>query len=404
MSSAIDTCQKLLTENADLRTSLEEAQDTLRAIREGEVDALVVYGPEGERIYTLKGADYSYRILVETISEGTVTLSPDGDILYANQQMAIMLGRRLEQIIGSAIFSFIPPNELEKFRTLLAEARTGASRGEILLKKGDGFLIPTHMSIRSLRLEQVPEAVCLVALDLTGLKETETALKESEQKLRLLTSQLLNAQEIERKRIASELHDGLGHALLTIKINLRLLEKQLTPEQLSLGEEMESMVEYMDKLINDVRRLYEALTPGDLEDLGLTLALSSMVDEFAELYETIGWSVDVDNIDDLYSQQTQTVIYRIIQEILTNIGKHADASRVAVIIKRENQLASMTVEDNGKGFNLEKVLVATAARRGLGLPAMEERVRILGGTLTIWSRENRGTRITITVPIAKEGI
>ncbi len=376
----------------------------MRAIREGEVDALVVYGPEGERIYTLKGADHSYRILVETISEGTVTLSPDGDILYANQQMAIMLGRRLEQIIGSTIFSFIPPNELEKFRTLLAQAKKGASRGEILLKKDDGFLVPTHLSCRSLRLEEVPEAVCLVALDLTGLKETETALKESEQKLRLLTSQLLNAQESERKRIASELHDGLGHALLTIKINLRLLEKQLAPEQLSLGEEMESMVEYMDKLINDVRRLYQALTPGDLEDLGLTLALSSMVDEFAELHETIGWSVHVDNIDDLYSQQAQTVIYRIIQEILTNIGKHANASRVAVIIKRENQGASFTVEDNGQGFNMEKVLATTAARRGLGLPAMEERVRILGGALTIWSRENRGTRITFTVPVSKGGI
>lgn len=404
MSASFDTCQKLLTENADLRVSLAEAQDTLRAIREGEVDALVVYAPEGEQIYTLKGADYSYRILVETINEGTVTLSPEGDILYANQQMAIMLGRRLEQLIGSAIFSFIPPNELEKFHTLLAQAKTDAGRGEILLKKDDGFLIPTHMSCRSLRLEQVPEAVCLVALDLSGLKETETALKESEQKLRLLTSQLLNAQEIERKRIAGELHDGLGHALLTIKMNLRLLERQLTPEQLSLGKEMESIVEYMDKLINDVRRMYDALTPGDLEDLGLTLALSSLVDEFAKLHKTISWSVDVDNIDDLFSQQTQTVIYRIVQEILTNIGKHANASRVAVIIKRENQGASLIIEDNGQGFNLEKVLATTTARRGLGLPAMEERVRILGGALTIWSQENRGTRITFTVPISQEGI
>ena len=82
---------------------------------------------------------------------------------------------------------------------------------------------------------------------------------------------MLKAQESERKRLASELHDGLGHALLTIKIQLRFLEKQLAPEQLSLGEEMESIVEYMDKLINDVRRMYNALTPGDLKDFRLTL-------------------------------------------------------------------------------------------------------------------------------------
>jgi len=397
MSSAIDTYQKLLTVNADLRTRLEEAQDTLRAIREGEVDALVVYGLEGEQIYTLKGADHAYRILVETISEGTVTLSPNGDILYANQQMATMLGRRLEQIIGSTIFSFIPPNELGNFHTLLAHAKKGASRGEIFLKKGDGFLVPTLLSCRSLRLEEVPEAVCLVAMDLTGLKE-------SEQKLRLLTSQLLDAQESERKRIASELHDGLGHALLTIKLQVRLLEKQLAPEQLSLGEEMESMVEYLDKVINDMHRLYNALTPGDLEALGLTTALSSIIHEFAGLHATIGWSEHLDNIDDLYPPPAQTVIYRIIQEILTNIGKHANASRVSVIIKRENQGASFTVEDDGQGFNMEKVLATTAAKRGLGLPAMEERVRILGGSLTIWSQENRGARITFIIPVSQGGI
>jgi signal transduction histidine kinase len=167
---------------------------------------------------------------------------------------------------------------------------------------------------------------------------------------------------------------------------------------------MESMVEYLDKLLDDVRRLYNALTPGDLEDLGLTLALSSMVDEFVGLHEAIGWSVHLENIDDLYPQQAQTVIYRIIQEILTNIGKHANASRVSVIIKRENPGASFTVEDDGQGFNMEKVLATTAGKRGLGLPAMEERLKILEGSLTIWSQENRGTRITFTIPVSKGGI
>jgi signal transduction histidine kinase len=89
---------------------------------------------------------------------------------------------------------------------------------------------------------------------------------------------------------------------------------------------------------------------------------------------------------------------------LTNIGKHANASRVSVIIKRENQGASFTVVDNGQGFNMEKVLPATPGKRGLGLLAMEERLRILGGSLTIWSQENQGTRITFTIPVSKGGI
>jgi signal transduction histidine kinase len=126
-----------------------------------------------------------------------------------------------------------------------------------------------------------------------------------------------------------------------------------------------------------------------------------MIEEFMGLDDNIGWSVHLDNIDSCYAQPAQTAIYRIIQEILTNIGKHANAAHVSVIIQRENRGASFNIVDDGRGFNMANVLGASGQKKGLGLPALEERVRILGGSLTIWSQENRGTRITFTIPVSQ---
>ena len=107
MATRQESPEDLLAEIADLRNRLEEAEDTLRAIREGEVDALVVYGPRGEQIYTLKGADYSYRVLIEAINEGAGILALDGDILYANQKLSKILGAPLERLVGTCICDYV---------------------------------------------------------------------------------------------------------------------------------------------------------------------------------------------------------------------------------------------------------------------------------------------------------
>ena len=180
MSPTDITYQKLLTENANLRIRLEEAEDTLRAIREGEVDALVVSGPAGEQIYTLKGADYSYRILIEAINEGAAILAPDGDILYANRQLAEILGRPLEWLIGSCIRDYAVGADRELFEALLEDGRHGASKGEVSLINQYGESVPVYLSFRSFNLEEAPGAVCLVVTDLTQQKRQEAILAEEQ--------------------------------------------------------------------------------------------------------------------------------------------------------------------------------------------------------------------------------
>jgi PAS domain S-box-containing protein len=563
--------EDLLAEIADLRNRLFEAEDTLRAIREGEVDAVVVYGPAGEQIYTLKGADYSYRILIEAMNEGAGILALDGDILYANQKLSEILGAPLERLVGTRISDYVKDADRELLMALLSHGRQSGSKGEVSLRNRYGVIVPAYLSFRSFNLEDAPGAVCLVVTDLTlqkrqeailaeeqlsrtifeqvaavilvidpegrilrasheahqichsnlllrhfdevirlasldttsgesgpaaykpfsissilqgkilrGLEvsfyppegweplemlmnagplwgrqgevvgavvtltditerkrvaealkaahdeleqrvkdrtaelrllvaqlkeevrdrlQAEKSLKESEARLRHLSSRLLDAQERERKRIAAELHDELGHALLTIKLQLRALERGLTPEQKALTEDIEALQPFIDGVLNNVRRLYSDLSPGNLEDLGLTGALRQMLDLFAKNHENIRWQIRLDNLDRDFSPSTQTVIYRIVQESLTNIGKHAKPTRVSVRVKRNPPTALFTVEDNGRGFDTAQIHSPDNPNRGLGLASMEERVRMQGGTLEIISRENQGTRITFTLPL-----
>ncbi len=172
------TKQELLEELAEVRARLEEAEDTLRAIHHGEVDALVVSGPEGDRVYTLKGADHSYRILVETINEGAATLTQDGTIFYANRKLAQMLKLPLEKLVTSEIGNYIAPPDREWLEALLSRGKRGESKGEVRLRATDGTLVPTYVSFSSLKLEAAPDAVCLAAVDLTEQKRQEEILAE----------------------------------------------------------------------------------------------------------------------------------------------------------------------------------------------------------------------------------
>jgi signal transduction histidine kinase len=239
--------------------------------------------------------------------------------------------------------------------------------------------------------------------EVTNRLQTEKSLRESEARLRHFSSLLMDAQEKERKRLAAELHDELGHAFLAIKLQLRTLERGLTPEQKTLAEDIEALDNFIDGVVEKVRRLYFDLSPGNLEDLGLTGALRQMLEEFAKQHPDIRWKVKLDNLDADFSLPTQTVFYRIVQEILTNIGKHAKSSRVSVKVKRNPNAALLTVEDNGCGFDTSRLHSLDDTNRGLGLAAMEERVRMQGGTLEITSQENQGTRIAFTLPLASGG-
>jgi PAS domain S-box-containing protein len=163
-----ESTPELLAKIDDLCRRLKESEELLNAIRKGDVDALVVSGPNGDRVYTIEGADYAYRIAVETINEGALTLTSEGIILYCNRRFAEMVHSPLEKAIGASIYDFVPAEGRAALRTLLRKAE----KGELSLQAGDGIL-PVYLSASALNISELGEARCLVVMDLTDRKQSE---------------------------------------------------------------------------------------------------------------------------------------------------------------------------------------------------------------------------------------
>jgi signal transduction histidine kinase len=157
------------------------------------------------------------------------------------------------------------------------------------------------------------------------------------------------------------------------------------------------MLSYLDGLIDKVRRLSRDLSSHILEDLGITAALRYLFNEFETHYPTCCCSSAIDEIDELFKLEDQINIYRIFQEGLNNIGKYAQATRVSGVVSRKGDRVSFLVEDNGRGFDVLQAMTADVTGRGLGLASMQERVRILGSELQLWSEEGRGTRLSFAI-------
>jgi PAS domain S-box-containing protein len=320
-------------------------------------------------------------------------------IVEANNRAVASYGYEREELLKLHLRDLYPPGSEQVLKTLLrhVEEKSGLIF-EATQQRKDGTTFPVEVSLRLLEVEG-EKLFQEIIRDITERKRTEEVLKESEKNLRHLASQLLRAQEDERKRLSRELHDELGHALLALKLQIESVEEQLLPQQVALKSEMSRILGSVGSTIEEVRRLYLDLSPGDLEDLGLTTALRSLVDDFADLQKQIRWTTRLDYLDGLFALPAQTAIYRVVQEALTNIGKHAKPKNVFLEIKREKQGVSFTIEDDGIGFQRHKVVTE---KKTLGLLAMEERVKILGGSFELWSQENQGTRISFNIPIPGE--
>jgi len=377
----------------DLRMRLEEAEETLRAIRKGEVDALVVSGPQGDQVYTLKGAEQPYRVFVETVNEGAVTLGPDGTILYCNDRFGELLKEPIERIIGSEIVRFIAPTDTVSFESAFQSGGKGSCKVEILLKGGDGQLTPVHLSLCPLESDDVP-CICMVVMDLTEHKRAEQDLKESAERLRYLSAQLLITQENERKLIASEIHDSLGSTLGAIKFKMEeVLQK-------TGSGDAESVTLMVQKAIEESRRIQMALRPSTLDDLGILPTLIWFCREFQKTYSSIHIETKININEKDVLDHLKTIIYRICQEAFNNIAKHSKA-KVATLSLRKTDKIELVIEDNGRGFNLEEKLSPGNYNRGLGLTSMRERAELSGGLCAIESIQGSGTAIRVSWPLER---
>ncbi|WP_121811865.1 PAS domain-containing sensor histidine kinase [Mucilaginibacter kameinonensis] len=233
MESVKSTYEQLQTENDELRFLLEEANDTIEAIRSGQVDALVVKGNEGHQLYTLKTADQTYRVFIEKMNEGAVTLNREGIILYSNSRFASMVNEPLEKVIGIHFDVFIAEVSAGKYKEVIKDGWNNDCKGEILLSSLEGKLTPCLLSCTTLDLDE-GTALSLILTDLTTQKETEWELK-------IKNDQLEEAQNI-AERLNNELEDTVRERtsdLLISREHFKLLANnipQMTWTNLPGGE------------------------------------------------------------------------------------------------------------------------------------------------------------------------
>lgn len=367
-------------EEAELRRQRQQAQELLRESEE------------------------RFRTLFQTAGSFICVASPEGRILEFNPEAERVSGRQRQEVLGRGFLEFIPEEYKEAVKSDFQKVLAGqVTRGlELPLRPRDGsdrqFLWNVN---RLLGKDGEVMGVIAVGQDITARKQAEEDLRESEHKLRLLTSQILTAQEDERKRLSRELHDELGQSLTVLKLSLRAAGRHLL-EPPEVKEDLGNITLYLDETIEKVRRLSRALCPAILEDLGLAPALKYLVNEFSNHYE-INHDFDLVDLDHLFPKEAQIIIYRIFQESLTNIAKHAQASKVHLAIRQAQGAILLEMEDDGQGFEATRILSRSSREKGLGLAALNERAKMLGGSLQINSQKGRGTRITCVIPVGQQG-
>ncbi len=349
----------------------------------------------------LRESEEKYHGLMDYSSDAIMLADLDGNLTEANLRAQELLGYNKDELLKMHYTQLFPPEDLGGL-TEVFEGRKKEGLGKIrearVMRKDGGEV---HVDITGTRIEYAGKKLIQGILrDITARRKAEEALRESEQKLRSLASQLLTIQERERRRVSRELHDELGQALTVLKIRLVAIESKLQKNQQGLKADCEQLLNYIDGVIENVRRLSWDLSPSILEDLGLSSSLAHLLDETCRNH-SLTCSFSMDQMDNLFSPETVINIYRIFQESLTNIVKHARATQISVAIHQQDDRVTFMIKDDGRGFDPETVMARDLPKRGLGLTAMNERALMARGSLTVWSQKGQGTRITFHIPMDK---
>ena len=378
---------------AQLRTRLAEAEEALRAIRGGEVDTVVVAGKQGSQVFTLEGAGHAYRMLIESMNEGALTLSAKGVILYANQCFARMMKLPLEHVVGSSFYLLLAAVEQAVLKPRLKRTTNAGFKMQATLHGGHRLQLPVQISIHPLAGNgHVHATFGLVVTDMTEARQNE-------ERLRTLTRRVVQAQEKERGRVALELHDHITQLLCAILVRSQALAAGISARDVPLKREALKLRALLGQTAEEVERISRNLRPGVLDELGLVAVLRDASRTFTERTGVIVTMACAPWIVRLPAD-TELTIYRIFQEALQNVEKHASARHINVGLRQQDGFVELVIKDDGIGWATDRHQAGRKGKGGLGLLSMRERATYVGGLLQVKSSPQAGTRIAVRIPLA----
>jgi len=321
-----------------------------------------------------------------------ITRRRDGIILEVNERWQDLLGYKSAEAIGQTTNSlklYTRPSDREKFLKRLAESEF-VRDFETDMRTRTGETKQVLLSAETVLINKEPCQLVIIH-DVTEQRNSERALQK-------MTGQLISLRDEEQRRIAAELHDGLGQSLVIIN-NRALIGMRDANDTTRATEQFEEISSAASSAIDEVREIVYGLRPHDLGKLGLVQAIRSMVAKISDS-SPISLTADLVELQEPLSEQAETSIYRIVQEALNNIVKHADASEARVELKLRGDQLIITVADNGKGISKP----SNGHRNGFGLVGIAERARMLGGSCVIESSPGLGTTITLEVALTNGGL
>jgi PAS domain S-box-containing protein len=373
-----------------LAAVVRERQEAARALRLSEREA--------------RRNEERYREVVEAQTEMVCRFLPDTTLTFVNEAYCRYFGRMREELIGTKFLSLIPEEArgpaLRHVQSLIERPRVEADEHEVVaadssigwqqwvnhvIFDGDGNVLELQGIGRDITERKRQEH---------KLHEQETALRASYNQIQDLAGRLIVAQEAERTRIARELHDGVNQQLAALSISLSGLKRKLPPTLETLQSDVAELQQSAKELSDGVRDLSHQLHPGVLQHAGLVAALRARCDEFQQ-QSNITTTFTCDNDIGPLDRDLSLCLYRVAQEALHNVARHASATRVDVSMQHANGHLRVIVEDDGCGFDVPAARLAP----GLGLTSIEERVRLVRGVVCVDSHPNQGTKLTVQVPI-----
>ncbi|OGP73877.1 MAG: hypothetical protein A2V86_00675 [Deltaproteobacteria bacterium RBG_16_49_23] len=387
----------------------------------GEIASIALH--KSQTLEALKHNEERFRSVVETAGDAIVAINSSGNIISWNRSAEVIFDYPAEEMMGKPLLSIVP----DRFReahlsgihrlSLTTDRQITGKTVEMFGLRKDRSEFPLELSLASWQTKEgvfvtgiirditerkrAEEELCKSRDELeyrvlertAELTKTNEALQASEDRLRSLSSQLLTVQEKERKRIAREIHDGLGQTLAAIIFGLESKLSQIEKETSHHGISLKDILSLARNGMEEARRIQMDLRPSILDDIGILSTIGWFSREFQKIYSHIGIEKEILIAEEEIPDSLKTALFRIVQEAFNNIAKYSKTDRVRLSLRKTEDKIEISIEDKGVGFDMENI------KHGLGLASMKERTELSGGTFFIESTVGKGTSIRGIWPI-----